>query len=541
MTAQLLQDYVTRQAERRPEQRALVLGDRPVTYGELETRANRLAWLLKEAGCEPGDRVGLMLPKSPAAVAGMLATLKPGCIYVPVDPESPAARVARILRAADCRWLLASAPALRLLEDLMPELGAGTEVLWMGDEPPPDSAAFTPRFTESDAASFSAEPPPRALGRNDVPAHILFTSGSTGVPKGVMVTHANVIAFVTWANRYFGLGPADRVSCHSPLHFDLSTYDLYGGFAAGSEVHLVPPELNLFPSRLVDFLRNHRLTQWFSVPSVLSYLTRFDAVAPGDFPHLQRILWCGEVFPTPALKYWMERLPHVTFTNLYGPTETTIASSYYTVPTPPVDPNAKVPIGEACGGEELLVLAADLKPLPPGTVGEIYIQGAGVTTGYWRDPEKTDLVFLPAVGGSGRVYRTGDLGYRDADGLIHFLGRADSQIKSRGHRIELGEIEAALHAIEAVGQGAVVAIEAPEFGGHVICCAYVPRRGAEAPPATVKRSLAALVPRYMVPAHWRRMHALPTNANGKVDRVALAASFRAEVASNAQQHAASYS
>ena len=531
MTVELLQDYVTRQAERRPEQRALVLGDQTVTYGELETRANRLARLLEAAGCQPGDRVGLILPKSPAAVAGMLATLKTGCIYVPVDPESPAARIGRILRAAECRCVLASTPALELLERLMLELGAGTrpEVIWMENAPPPTSAAFTPRFAEAEAASLPAEPPPRAVGRNEAPAHILFTSGSTGVPKGVMVTHANVIAFVTWANGYFRLGPADRVSCHSPLHFDLSTYDLYGGFAAGAEVHLVPPELNLFPNRLVGFIRDHQLTQWFSVPSLLSYLARFDAVAPADFPQLRRILWCGEVFPTPALKYWMERLPHVTFTNLYGPTETTIASTYYTLPGPPSEPNANVPIGEPCGGEDVLVLDADLWPQPLQTVGEIYIQGAGVTAGYWRDPERTDRVFLAAPGGRGRMYRTGDLGYRDADGLIHFLGRVDSQIKSRGHRIELGEIEAALHAVTSVSQGAVVAIEAPEFGGHAICCAYVPRPGAEAAPVAVKQSLAALVPRYMLPAHWRPMHALPTNANGKVDRVALAESFRAEV------------
>ena len=535
MTVRLLQHYVTRQAERGPDECALVLGDRRVTYGELETRANRLARLLQAVGCQPGDRVGLILPKSPTAVVGMLATLKAGCIYVPVDPDSPAARIGRILRAADCRCLLVSAPGLALLDDLITELGIGTrlEVVWMDSERPPAEARFTPRFAESDAAHLPDESLPRGGGLDHAPAHILFTSGSTGVPKGVMVTHANVVAFVTWANRYFGLGPADRVSCHSPLHFDLSTYDLYGGFAAGAEVHLVPSELNLFPNRLVDFIRRQRLTQWFSVPSVLTYLARFDAVTPGDFADLRRILWCGEVFPTPPLKYWMERLPHVRFTNLYGPTETTIASSYYTVPAPPADANANVPIGEACGGEEMLVLDPGLAPQPPGTIGDIYVRGAGVTLGYWRDPETTRRVFLPAAGEGGRLYRTGDLGYRDAGGLIHFLGRADSQIKSRGHRIELGEIEAALHAVAAVGQGAVVAIDAPDFGGHVICCAYVPRPGAEGSPGAVKRSLATLVPRYMLPARWRRMDALPANANGKVDRVALADSFRAEAASQA--------
>jgi acyl-coenzyme A synthetase/AMP-(fatty) acid ligase len=228
----------------------------------------------------------------------------------------------------------------------------------------------------------------------------------------------------------------------------------------------------------------------------------------------------------------MERLPKVSFTNLYGPTETTIASSYYTVPAPPADANADVPIGEACGGEEMLILDSALTPRAPGTVGDIYIGGAGVTLGYWRDPEKTRQVFLAAAEGGERLYRTGDLGYRDVDGLVHFLGRADSQIKSRGHRIELGEIEAALYTVAAVSQGAVVAIEAPDFGGHVICCAYVPRPGVEVSPSAVKQALATLVPRYMLPARWRQMDALPANANGKVDRVALADSFRLEAESN---------
>jgi amino acid adenylation domain-containing protein len=520
-----LQDYVERQAQRRPEATAVILGDEAIAYGELEGRSNRLARLLKEGGCRRGDRVGVMLPKSPTAVVAMLAALKADCIYVPIDPESPAARVEKILGTADCRCVLASAPALQLVDRLNSRLEAW--VVWMERGPPPD-AAMVPRFTGADADAFSGEPLDSSNGDHS-PAHILFTSGSTGMPKGVVVAHANVIAFVEWANGYFSLEESDRVSCHSPLHFDLSTYDLYGAFAAGAEVHLVPPELNLFPNRLVNFMRDRRLTQWFSVPSILVYLARFDAVMPGDIPHLKRILWCGEVFPTPALKYWMERLPHVAFTNLYGPTEATIASSYYTVPAPPAEADGSVPIGRACGGEELLVLSENLQPLPPSEVGEIYIGGAGLTLGYWRDEEKTNRAFLQAD--AGRFYRTGDLGYWDEGGLVRFLGRADSQIKSRGHRIELGEIEASLHAVPEVGQGAIVAVGAAEFGGHVICCAYVPRAGVQATPRAIKERMTALVPKYMLPVRWRRMETLPANASGKVDRVALAEMFHTEVRS----------
>src|SRR5213078_2537104 len=203
------------------------------------------------------------------------------------------------------------------------------------------------RFAWRDLGSWPDEPPASVNSPRD-PAHILFTSGSTGIPKGVVITHENVEHFVTWANSYFGTLPGDRVSGHPPLHFDLSTFDVFGTFASGAQLHLVPPEINLLPNALAEFIRVSELTQWFSVPSLLSYLAKFDVVQFNDFPTLRRLLWCGEVFPTAALRYWMARLPHVTFTNLYGPTETTIASSYYTVPTCPEHDGVAIPIGTPC-------------------------------------------------------------------------------------------------------------------------------------------------------------------------------------------------
>ena len=524
----LLQDRVSEQAERRPDAIAVTMQGEALSYARLDQDSDRLAQLLRDSGCAPGDRVGMFLPKSPGALVSMFAALKAGVAYVPMDPASPPRRLAAILDACDPKVILVSAATAGALVEtrtLCPAL-TSTRIGWF-DAAPPGPNAPAPDFTLEDVA----RTPVRRLDPRvnaSAPAHILFTSGSTGTPKGVVITHANVLAFLDWALRYFGARPGDRHSGHPPLHFDLSTFDVFGTLSAGAELHLVPPELNLLPHKVAEFIRTAALTQWFSVPSALVHMAKYDAVRPNDFPELRRLLWCGEVLPTPSLCYWMQRLPHVTFTNLYGPTETTIASSFYTVPGCPADERAAIPIGTACDGEELLVLDERLEPTPPGESGDLYIRGAGLSPGYWRDPERTRLAFLPAPGGRGpedRIYRTGDLATRGADGLVYFLGRMDSQIKARGHRIELGEIETALDALDCLRESAVVAIPTDGFEGTLIACAYVLAPGADVTPARLRSALGEVLPRYMLPTRWMALDRLPRTSNGKVSRRELREAF----------------
>ncbi len=533
-----LQDYVARQAERRPEAAAVVARGERLSYGRLDADSSRLARLLRDAGCRRGDRVCLLMPKSPAALVAILGIYKADCVYVPIDPASPAPRAAKILTSCETRWILAAGGVGPLLDGLLDDarLRGTLSVGWMSRERP-GGERVAAAFSLADLDAYPATPPDAANGPDDA-AHILFTSGSTGTPKGVVITHANVAHFVEWANRYFVATAADRTSGHTPLHFDLSVYDIFGTFAAGGELHPVPPELSVLPNKLAEFIRDAELTQWFSVPSVLHYLAKFDVVKPGDFPALRRVLWCGEVLPTPALRYWMRRLPHVTFTNLYGPTETTIASSYYTVPRCPEDDRAPIPIGTPCGGEALLVLDERLEPAPPGEAGELYIAGVGLSPGYWRDAERTRAAFVPDPRGgapSGRIYRTGDRATLGRDGLVYFLGRTDAQIKSRGYRIELGEIESALSTVPGLRESAVVAIDSGGFEGTLICCAWVagPEGGLE--PATLRHELAGLLPAYMLPARWMALDALPRNPNGKIDRPRLREVFERDAAQAARR------
>jgi amino acid adenylation domain-containing protein len=513
---ELLQDWVTAQANKRPDSVAVVLRNQTLTYGELDRQSNQLARLLKAAGCQKGDRVAFAIPKSPTALVAVIGILKADCIHVPIDTASPAARVAKIVESSEPRCVLGVEATAKLLNELIALRPTPLRVGWMDDLPNAgDGVAVI--FHRADLENCSSAPVASQNCSSDI-AHILYTSGSTGDPKGVVITHANVIRFVEWATRYFGMDSSDRVSGHPPLHFDLATFDIFGAFSVGAQLHLVPPDLVPMPNEIADFIRASELTQWFSVPSVLHYMAKFDVVKFHDFPSLKRLLWCGEVFPTPALIYWMKRLPKITFTNLYGPTEATIASSYYTIPSCPVGDTAPIPIGTACDGEQLLVLDEHLQPTSQGTVGDLYIRGVGLSPGYWRDPEKTAQAFLPyGNNGGGPVYKTGDLAQIGPDGLVYFVGRSDSQIKSRGHRIELGEVEAALNTLHELKECAVVAIPTESFEGTLICSAYVPR-DPKTTHSSVRGRLGQLLPSYMLPARWMRLDQLPKNANGKIDR-----------------------
>ncbi len=450
----LLHERVARATAAHPHNRAVVMGDARLTYRELEARSNQLARALLEHDVEPGDRVCLMQPKAPEAIVSMLAILKVGAVYVPVDIAAPAARVEKIIRAADPRIVLASDDASRLLAELRSKrmlISVAGEIEGARSGPVDTAAHDTTPLT--------------LPGSPDSAAHILFTSGSTGEPKGVVITHAMVDAFLDWALPYFGTRAGDQISAHPPLHFDLSTFDIYGTLSVGATLHLVPPNL-LLPGQLASFIRDSQLTQWFSVPSTFAYMARGNAVAEGDFPSLERILWCGEVLPPAVLAHWMRRVPQCSYTNLYGPTEATIASSYYSVDEIPIDDTVPIPIGTPCAGESIRVLDDALEPVPDDVVGELYIEGAGLSPGYWRDEERTREAFVQDPHTGHRMYKTGDLGRRDAQGLLHFVGRADSQIKSRGYRIELGEIEIALSAVPGIAECAIVGGSEQRFRRH---------------------------------------------------------------------------
>ena len=415
---EMLHHWVTAEANRRPDAAAITLDDERLSYGELEVLSNQLARALRERGCARGDRVGLLLPKSPLAVVCLLGIYKADCVYVPLDTESPATLLARIIQLADSHCLLAAASLAPRVRELLSQPGMpALRVGWLGI-PDQSAGALPVAFRFSDIGALPGTPLPGAFRAHDT-AHILFDPRSAGPLRGVTATHHNVVSFVEWARRHFRLTQEDRLSGYAPLTSDHSLFDIFGSLASGAELHLVPTEARLLPVRLATWIRTSGITHWSAPAATLHDMAKLDAVQAWDFPDLRRVLWSGEL-PTASLSHWMKQLPHVEFTNLYGAPETTIASAYHTVASFPDDSHERLPVGTARADAELLLLDQNLQPVAAGGHGDLYIRGAALSPGYWRDPEATRRAF-PEVMGNGRVYRTGHQGRRGHDGHIYFV------------------------------------------------------------------------------------------------------------------------
>ena len=477
-----------------PEAPALWLEGRTFSYAELGDLCRRVAGWLEREGVEAGSRVGILAGRGATAYTGILGVCWAGCTWVPLNPAHPPDRLNSLLQRAELDALIVDEEGAELLPGLEPPL-----------------RVMSPKTALTDAVDH----PPVPRKGNDL-AYLMFTSGTTGVPKGVMITHAAIDHFLIVMQARYNIGPGDRVSQFFELTFDLSVFDLFMSLNNGATLCVLPEASRLGPA---GFITEQKLTVWFSVPSAMVLMDRFRQLRPGAFPDLRLTLFCGEPLPADPVANWIAAAPDSVVENLYGPTEATLAcllqscSADIRVTTE----RGVVAIGHPYPGMQAAIMDTEAQIVrSDGEPGELLLAGPQLAAGYWRDRSLTDERFITLDGT--RWYRSGDLARQGEDGCFHHMGRTDNQIKIFGHRVELEEIDA--HLRHSCRCESAMAVAWPvKHGSAQGIVAFV--AGSDLSVAKIRDRMKKRVPEYMVPRQVMFLDTLPLSANGKFDRKAL--------------------
>ncbi|WP_433338059.1 non-ribosomal peptide synthetase [Spirillospora sp. CA-294931] len=494
------------QARLTPEDVAVVSGTSSVTYADLDGRATRLAAVLARHGAGPDVPVGVWLERSTATVVALLAVLKAGGAYVPLDPDVPVSRAKQIMDEAAAPVVVAAAGRHADLDVLDATVVAVDEAGAAVGLPVPE----TP------------ETPPTARVHPENLISIYYTSGSTGAPKGVASTHRGWVNRMCWMQEYYDLRPGEGVLHKTVLSFDDSAVELFWPLIVGGVVVLLPPDQHRDPRSILDAAIEHGVAVLHFVPTVLAgFLDELTDEDVKGLRNLRHVVSSGETLRLDLVRAFLDRLAPggCRLVNQWGATEVSIDSVAHVCTRDDVATDDDVPVGKPMTGTRVHVLDGDMRPVPDGTVGELYIAGIGLARGYWRAPAATAAAFGPDPFGNGdRLYRTGDLGYRRPDGGVMFLGRADHQVKIRGIRVEPAEIEILLRTHPDVEEAVVVKWEVTPDDTRL--AAYLtPARPGEAPDvAGIRAFLGEQLPAYMVPAAFAVLDAIPLTASGKIDR-----------------------
>ena len=472
-------------AHRDPQHIAFEDDSAALTYAQLMQRAQEIGSFLHRC-IPPQSPVLVYMDKSPDCIAAMLGAVYAGCFYTPIDPAMPDSRLERIVSVLKPRCILCEK---RYLEKAQ-ALNCAAELICVEEIP-----------QQIDALALAEV---RAQHVDNDLLYVLFTSGSTGMPKGVAITHRSVIDFAEWACDALNIEADCLFGNQAPLYFDNSVLDIYCAIRMGAAVHFIPRKYFTFPGKMTEYLEEKGINTIFWVPSALTGVSNAGALEKCVPSRLERIFFCGEVMPCKTLNAWRKALPNARYVNMYGPTEITDVCTYFPVERDFADDDA-LPIGFACANTRVMLID-----------GEICVTGTCLSPGYYDAPEKTAEVFVPnplRKGVTEMMYRTGDLGVYNDRGELMFLGRRDSQIKKQGYRIELGEIECALCAHPQVAAGCCLYDAAQEK----IYAVYA----GDAEEKILLRSMKEKLPKYMLPDVFVRREALPATGNGKIDRVQL--------------------
>ncbi len=470
-----------------------------LTTAEVSTRARALAGWLNAQGIGRGDLVGIYMHKSidlPAVVFGVLAS---GAGYVPIDPKAPIARVTQIATICDLPMIIVGQALVRhgpALRAALPD----TRLLL--DAPGAADNLQTVLAGTNTPANADRSP--------DDTAYILFTSGSTGTPKGIVHTHASALAYADACAALYDFRPSDRMAALTPLHFDMSTFEMFAGLSRGATVVLVPEAVAMMPASLTALLEAEQITTLYAVPYALTQMLRAGALDTRDLHALRLIAHAGDVMPPSLANALREALPGITLSNSYGPTELNQVTAH-TYGTQDVPTDRALPIGQPLPDTHVLI---------DSTTGELLISTPAMMQGYWRAPEVTKSAFSMRAGTDGQLrkyYHTGDIARQDTDGTLHFHGRIDRQVKVRGYRVELDEVELAMGQCQGVLSAAtIMRADTAELAGFVVA-----KPGRKVTPGDMIADLARRLPAYAVPRHITVLDSFPQTSTGKVDRKML--------------------
>ncbi|MEL6524083.1 MAG: amino acid adenylation domain-containing protein [Chloroflexota bacterium] len=507
-------------AERFPDKPVMRYLDTQLTYAELSQRSNQLANFLEERGSQRRDRIGIFLNKSLETSIAVYGIMKSGGAFIPLDPQSPKSRLLDIIRKTGMKCVISQPDKKKILAQVAEEESPLEYVIGIDT----DDDIGVPTYSWDDVAQFPDNTMPNLHLIQDDLAYILFTSGSTGAPKGMMHTHATGMSYVHMSTDLYDVRPDDVLGNHSPLHFDMSTFEYLTGPNIGTTTIVVPESYTLFPANLTQLMQDERMTFWYSVPFALIQIVLRGVLEKRDLSSFRWIMYGGEPFPPNYLAELMKHLPNAQISNVYGPAETNQVS-YYTIPDPDtwVDPEANMPIGTFVPNLEGLVLDDDDSIVEDGEVGELVVRTPRMTKGYWGRPDLNARVFfrreiMPDF--EEVYYRTGDLVKLRDDGLYDFLGRKDHQVKVRGYRVELLEVENAMASHDAVEEGAAYALKNDDGSDYIEVAVIVAKEAT----LTVDELIAHMndrLPHYAVPSKVKFMDSFPRTGSDKVDRRGL--------------------
>lgn len=482
-------DFLENSSLKFPEKVAFIEGQKSITYKDFNLKSKALASRILEFPMKK-EPVLIILAKGINALIAMFGVARSGNFYSIIDEKMPRERVEKIIAKLEPKLIITS-------KELRKDYGI-LELL------ADDFDSFSINQTVLDAVN---------IIDTDL-LYVLFTSGSTGEPKGVAITHKSVVDYTFWVKKTFGFNENSRLLNQAPFYFDNSVLDIYGSLASGATLHIIPNSLFAFPNKVCEYIINNEINTIFWVPSVLIYFANLEILDDYDLSSLKKILFCGEVMPNRQLNIWRKALPNALYANLYGPTEITDVCSYFIVDRDFGDDEI-LPIGKACENTELLVFDENMRLITAAhEKGELYVRGTGLSVGYYNDVEKTSAAFIqnPLQNAyEEKIYKTGDIVAYNERGELLCYGRCDSQIKLNGHRIELGEIETALNAHESIKRSACV------FKNNEIIAFYESDKEIN----NLKEFLAQKIQHYMLPKRYKYIEKFELNANGKIDRKVL--------------------